>query len=67
MKYQQIWDSEWGPLEKDWYLACCHCSLVHHVRVRIHKGKPEIQFTTDNRKTAALRRHAKHAKETKEI
>lgn len=44
-------------------LACCDCSLVHSIafRVRIIKGKPQLQWKVDrnNRATAALRRHKK--------
>jgi hypothetical protein len=57
--YQQIWDGKWEPLDKDQYIACCDCGLVHRVRVRMHKGKLEAQFTRDNRRTGQVRRHGK--------
>jgi len=55
--YEQIWDGEWEPLDKDWFLSCCSCGLVHRVQVRVRKGKPEICFTTDRRRTAQVRRY----------
>ena len=57
--YRQIWDSEWEPLPKDWYLQCCDCGLCHRIRLRIRDGKPEIQMTRDNRRTGQIRRWKK--------
>ena len=60
-RYEQVWDGEWFWMPKTLDLACCACGLVHNVKFRVRKGRLEACFTTDNRKTAQLRRHAPNA------
>jgi hypothetical protein len=55
-KYEQVFDDEWFAMPKTLDLACCDCGLVHRVRLRVRKGRLEVCFTRDNRKTAAMRR-----------
>ena len=58
-EYELIGDG-YEHVPKRLELACCDCSLVHSIifRVRMVKGKPELQWKVDrnNRATAALRR-----------
>ena len=62
-RYQQVWSGQWETLPRDWDLACCDCGMVHRIRIRVRRGHPEIQFTNENRKTAAVRRQMKVRKE----
>jgi hypothetical protein len=60
-KYTTRKDGEWfdttGGLHK---LACCHCGLIHLVRLRVTEdGRIEMQLTIDKRATAQRRRHMK--------
>lgn len=57
--YRQVWDGQWEPLERDFYIACCGCSLTHRVQIRVRKGVPEVCFTVDKRRTSQIRRWAK--------
>lgn len=61
-KYRQIYDGDWEPLNKTEIVACCDCSLVHIIKYRVRKGRPEVQYRRDNRRTAALRRHKEKEK-----
>lgn len=58
-QYEMIGDG-WERVPKKLDLACCDCSLVHSIvfRVRVKKGKPELQWMVDRneRATRALRR-----------
>jgi hypothetical protein len=58
--YEQAWDGEWWTLPRLIYLACCDCGLVHRVRLRVRKGKLQVQFCRDGRRTAAHRRKEHH-------
>ena len=61
-EYELIGDG-YERVPKTLELACCDCHLVHSIafRVRMVKGKPELQWKVDrnNRATAALRRKKK--------
>ena len=37
-------------------MACCDCSLVHHIEFRIHDGEMQYRAFRDNRATGQLRR-----------
>lgn len=56
MKYVQVHDGEWLPLVRREFIKCCDCGLVHEVIVRTHRGKLQVQYVRDNRKTAQGRR-----------
>lgn len=57
--YRQVYDEEWLPLSKTEIVACCDCGLTHIIRYRVKNGKPEVQYTRDNRRTSQIRRWAK--------
>ncbi len=59
-KYEQVYNGDWYDLPRRHYIACCDCGLVHEVKIRVHKGKPQIQLNRDNRRTAGVRRGMKH-------
>jgi hypothetical protein len=56
-KYEQVYDDEWWEAGKPTFVACCDCGLVHEVGIRRRKGRYELMFKRDNRRTAAHRRH----------
>jgi len=37
-------------------LSCCDCRLTHVLNFRLSNGRVQIQFTRDERATAAMRR-----------
>jgi hypothetical protein len=64
MSYEQVYNDEWFDLRKTPHISCCDCGLVHEIKVRVRKGKVEVQLNRDNRRTGQIRRWAK-AKRTK--
>jgi hypothetical protein len=54
--YDQVYDGEWWDLPKEMLLQCCSCGLVHNVKIRIHRGKPQICFTRNRNETRKARR-----------
>ena len=60
-RYGQIWDGEWVHIPRSGIdIACCDCDLVHSLYSRVGpKGRVEVRFDIEPRKTAALRKAAK--------
>ena len=54
--YEQVFEDEWGPLDRETDLACCDCGLVHTVTVRKRRGKLEVKFARNERATGQRRR-----------
>jgi hypothetical protein len=52
----QAHDGEWVRLKRrDFNLACCDCGSVHRMRIRVRRGRVEIQCFQDPERTAELR------------
>jgi len=57
-KYPAVKDGAWiQPVRRGYKMACCDCSLVHVLDVRIVKGRVQIRVTRDTRATGQKRRH----------
>ena len=53
-KYEQVHDGEWwlfqeGRSNRRCKIACCDCGLVHVFKIRIRKGKIEMQVSPERR------------------
>ena len=61
-EYEQAEDGEWiTPKHYGYRQQCCDCGLVHVYRFRVVDGAVSFQIRRDNRATAQVRRHLKHA------
>jgi hypothetical protein len=59
-RYVQAFHDEWFEVPRGGVdIACCSCSLVHDLKVRVRNKHIEVKFNPDMRKTAALRRTPK--------
>ena len=60
LKYKQVQSGEWiEPITKGFRLACCECSLVHNMDVRIKNGQVQWRMSRNNRATGQVRRYKK--------
>ena len=42
--------------------SCCDCGLVHNISIDVVKGKIDVVFVRDNRRTGQRRRWNKYSK-----
>jgi hypothetical protein len=65
-QYEQVNDGDWMHLPRTgMLLACCDCSLVHDLAVRVDaRNRIWIKVKRHNRSTAALRRPYKFQKDS---
>jgi hypothetical protein len=54
--YEQIWSGHWWTFDQDFDLACCHCNLVHGVKMRLNAGRIEVQMVENQKATKRLRK-----------
>lgn len=55
-EYEQVYDGEpfTQPLGKNWKLACCHCGLVHEVKIEM-AGAAHVKLTVRQNAAATKR------------
>lgn len=56
--YEQVYDGEPFelPLNKQWHLACCHCGLVHDVKIEAVGDQFRMTVRQNKTRTKRLRK-----------
>jgi hypothetical protein len=62
-KYHQVVDGTWVDIAQKFRNQCCDCGLVHDWQFRKVGRHLEFRVVTNNRATAAARRHFKFTKD----